>query len=40
MTTTRLPIPTLTPLVQQALRERAADFGLHAGRMEVAYVLN
>jgi hypothetical protein len=40
MAATRLPIPTLTPLVLRALRDRAADFGLHAERVEVAYVLN
>jgi hypothetical protein len=40
MTTNRLPIPALTPLVLEALRARAADFGLSAERVGVEYVLN
>ena len=40
MTADRLAIPTLTPLVLQALRARAGDFGLSAERVGVAYVLN
>src|SRR4051794_26569677 len=36
----RLPIPTLTPLVLRALRDRAAILGLRADRVRVRYVLN
>ncbi len=40
MTTNRLPIPALTPLVLQALRARAGEFGLRPEWVSVEYVLN
>lgn len=40
MTDNRLPIPDLTPLVQQALRAQAVELGLDADRLAVEYVLN
>jgi hypothetical protein len=36
----RIPIPTLTPLIQEALRARAAALGLRADRLREEHVLN